>query len=349
MEHYRKKGGTYCPVSRGTIIYYYSPPSMGDELLNGNRVKTFIAHIPKKAIVNVGKLLGMLAYFLDSRHRRIVRRNLQFTHPEWSQDHIKKFSGLIFQNMGITALEICQLSCFSREQILNGVQIRGEEFIANALEKHEGIIFISGHLGNWEMVPLFFSCYFKLPIASVARQLESKTLNLLINRLRTRFGNIILDKKGALPKMIRLLKHGGLLGILIDQGTTRIEGVEINFFDRTVTATPAPALLARRYNCRVVPMYCVREADHRLTLIIEPPLTLQKTKDTSADLQANTQIMNHAVEKAVKRYPDQWLWFHKRWKRHYPYLYPEDIARRARRRAKRAKKALKNRAHGKTP
>ncbi|MCP4681364.1 MAG: hypothetical protein GY864_03425 [Desulfobacterales bacterium] len=313
-----------------------------------NRSGTFIAYIPKKTIVNIAKLLGILAYFLDRRHRRIVKRNLKFTHPEWSEDHIQKFSRLIFQNMGTTFLEICQMTCFSKEEILNGVQIRGEEFITNALKTHKGIIFISGHLGNWEMVPLFFSCYFQMPIASVARQLQGKTLNRLINSLRTRFGNIILDKKGALPKMVRLLKQGGLLGILIDQGTTRPEGVEISFFDHTVTATPAPALLARRYNCRVVPMFCVREADHRLTLVIEPPLVLQKTKDTSADLQANTQIMNHAVEKVIKRYPDQWLWFHKRWKQHYPYLYPEDMARRARKRAKRKRKHLKNRPHGKT-
>jgi len=301
----------------------------------------FIASIPQKHIAHVGRLLGMFAYIVDLRHRRIVRRNLQFTHPEWSRESIQKLSKRVFQNIGITLTEICQMTCFSREDILGKVRIRGEENLLNAIKSPKGIIMISAHLGNWEMAPLLVSCYLQKPLVLVARQIQSNTLGRWIHRLRGRFGNIVLDKKRALPKMARTLRNGKALGLLIDQGTKRSEGVEVSFFNRTVTATPAAALLARRYDSPVLPAFCIREADATLTLVAEPPLALKRTEDLHADLKENTQIMTSAIEKAVRAYPEQWFWLHKRWKRHYPYLYPEDLARRQRRKEKKTMRSRK--------
>jgi len=294
----------------------------------------FIANIPQKRIAGVGKLLGMLVYFVDPRHRRIVRRNLQFTHPEWSLDRIQKLSRRIFQNLGVTVLEICQMTCFSREDILRKVRIKGKGNLLNATKSPRGIIMISAHLGNWEMSQLLVSCYLQKPMVLVARRIQSKMLDRWIHGLRVRFGSVVLDKKRALPKMARALQRGRVLGLLIDQGTKLSRGVEVSFFGRTTTATPAAAILARRYDSPVLPAFCVREADASLVLVVGPPLNLQKTDDPHADLKANTQIMTSAIEKAVRAYPEQWFWFHKRWKRHYPHLYREDLARRQRRKEK---------------
>lgn len=290
----------------------------------------FIVSIPQKHVARAGRLLGMFVYIVDLRHRRITRRNLQFTHPEWSRESIQKLSRRVFQNIGITFLEICQMTCFSREDILRKVRIKGEENLLNAIKSPKGVIMISAHLGNWEMASLLISCYLEKPLLLVARRIQPTVINRWIHRLRCNFGNTIVYKKQALPKMARTLRNGKALGLLIDQGTRLSEGVEVSFFDRTVTATPAAALLARRYDSPVLPTFCIREADAGLTLVVEPPLTLKRTEDLRADLKANTQIMTSAIEKAVRAYPEQWFWFHKRWKRHYPYLYPEDLARRQR-------------------
>jgi len=295
----------------------------------------FIASIPQKHIASVGKLLGMLVYFVDLRHRRIVRRNLQFVHPEWSQDRIQKLSKRIFENLGVTLLEICQITSFSREDILRKVRIRGKDNLLNAIKNPNGVILISAHIGNWEMAPLSISCYLQKPLVVVARELQSKAFDRWILRLRTRFGATIIYKEGALPEMTRTLRQGKVLGLLIDQNTKSSEGVDVTFFDRTVSATPSAALLAIRCKSPVLPVFCIREADSRLTLIVEPPLTMKKTGGLRADLKTNTQIMTSAIERAVRAYPEQWFWFHKRWKRHYPNLYPEDMARRQRRREKR--------------
>ena len=243
--------------------------------------------------------------------------------------------------MGATFLEICQTTWLSRDDILNKVRIRGGGNLLKAAHSKRGVIIISAHLGNWEISPVIVSCLLQRPTVSVARRIQPGALNRFILRSRTRFGNMIIDKERALPKMARMLRQGKILGILIDQATTRSEGVEVSFFGKTVTATPAAALLARRYNCPVLTGFCIREPDGRLTLIIGKALSLQVTKDSRADLIENTQIMTHAVEEAVKAYPDQWLWLHKRWKRHYPNLYPEDMAKRKRRREKRRSKLLR--------
>ena len=294
----------------------------------------FIVNVPRKRISSMGRVLGMLMYGIDVRHRRIVRRNLKFVYPEWSSGRVTKISKRVFQNLGITILEICQMSYFSSHDILKKITISGEEHLLSAMKNNKGAILISAHLGNWEMVPLFWPLYFNTPITVVARQILNKIIDRWIHGLRTRFGSRVIYKDDALPEMTRTLRHGKILAILIDQGTKSSLGVKIKFFNKFVTATPAAALLAMRCKSPVLPGFCTRNEDGTFTITLEPPLVLKRTGDLSADLKTNTQIMTDAIEKAVRKYPEQWFWVHKRWRKYYPHLYPEDIARRRRRRAK---------------
>lgn len=299
-----------------------------------------IAGIPKNIICGLGKILGTLVYYVDIPHRRIVGRNLKFAYPEWAEEEICKVSRRIFQNLGITILEILQMAFYSRDDFLRNIRIRGEEHLLRAVEDARGVIIISAHLGNWEAAPLFALCYFGYPVTSVVRKIESGTVNKWILKLRTRFGNSVIDKEGALPEMTQALRNGKILALMIDQGTKISEGVELIFYGKKVTVTPAAAMLALRCKSPVLPVFCVREEDQKLTIIIEPPVELVRTKNLRKDLITNTQIMTDVIENAVRKYPDQWLWLHKRWKRFYPDLYPEYIARRRRRREKKIKKML---------
>jgi KDO2-lipid IV(A) lauroyltransferase len=294
----------------------------------------FIAGVPHNRIASIGKALGMLMYGIDVRHRRVVRRNLKFVYPEWSPERVKKVSKRVFQNLGITILEICQMICFSRDDILKKVKIRGEEHLLNAMQNNKGAILITAHLGNWEIVPLFWPLYFKTPLTVVAKQIQNKMINRWIHGLRTRFGSRVVYKDDALPEMTQTLRNGKILAILIDQGIKSSLGVKLKFFKKFVTATPAASLLAMRCNSPVLPGFCTRNEDGAFTISLEAPLVLKRTGDLSADLRSNTQIMTDAIEKMVRKYPEQWFWVHKRWRKYYPHLYPEDIARRRRRRAK---------------
>ncbi len=305
-------------------------------------IKTFIVDIPKKYIVKAGNILGGLAYLLDARHRRIARRNFRFAYPEWPLDKINRISRKTFQNMGITLLEICQMTCFSKEDILQKVRIKGKENLLNTIKSPRGIIMISAHIGNWEMCSLFLSCYMQKSVVVVAQN-QPDIIERIIHKLRTSTGNTIISKKGAMIKLVRTLRKGKMIGLLIDQGTSRREGVDVTFFGHKTNATYSASLLAARYNCPVLPVYCIRESDAKLTVVVEPRLRLHKTDDVRSDLRTNTQIMTDSVEKAIRLYPEQWLWFHKRWKKHHPELYPEDLAKRQRQREKREARGQKKR------
>jgi len=311
-------------------IHKHTDTSAGRAGKNLNRL---VARIGRKHVLRIGKLLGRLAYVLDVPHRRIVRRNLAFAYPDWSHTKIKRISGRIFQNLGITFVEILQLFVLSKADILARIQVVGLEHLQRAQQSQKGLIIISGHLGSWEMGLLFACCILDKPSLGVAKKFRFGPLNRRIHDLRTRFGLKIVYKKGALPEMRKMLRHGGIIGLLVDQ-SRRSEGVEVTFFGHKVTATPAAAFLAIRYKCPVLPIFCVRKASGQLIMEVKAPLEILQTGDLRTDLQTNTQRITDAVEEAVRRYPDQWFWVHKRWKKFYPDLYPEYQARRKRRRVK---------------
>jgi KDO2-lipid IV(A) lauroyltransferase len=297
---------------------------------SGSIVKHIIGKIPRRHILTLGRLLGSAAYFLDVPHRRIVRRNLKFTHPDWTDDKIETISRRVFQNLGISLFEFLQLATLTREQLLGCVRMVGSENLQTALQSKNGFILVSAHLGSWETGMLWFCCYVQKPILGVAKKIRFAPLNRWVHRLRTRFGIEIVDKKGAMPEMRRMLRRGGIAGLLVDQ-SRRSEGVDVNFFGHKVTTTPAAAFLAIRCNCPVLPIFCIRDESGQLTVEVQSPLEMKRTGDLRSDVQANTQAITAIVEAAVRRYPDQWFWVHKRWKKYYPHLYPEYQARRERR------------------
>ena len=291
-----------------------------------------------KYIMILGRMIGTFVFLTDAPHRRIVRRNLRFTHPHWTPAKIHRISKRIFQNLGITFLEICKLASDSREDVLAKVRILGLVNLCQALAKNKGLIIVSAHLGNWELGLQYAACYLQQPIVGVAKKIRFQPLNQWVHRLRTRFGNKIIYKKGALPEMRQVLRRRGIVGLLVDQ-SRRSEGVDVTFFGRKVTATPAAAFLAIRCKSPVLPIFCIRESSGQLTIHVNSPLNFERTGDLHADIQCSTQIITDEVERAVRNYPEQWLWVHKRWKKYYPDLYPEYQARRTRRKQRKERRS----------
>ena len=290
----------------------------------------------------LGKFLGVIFYTIDFRHRRVTIRNLSFAYPDWSEERIKSVSRKVFMHIGVTFLEIFQMGFLDREKTLQKVMIKNNHYMDAAIKKNNPVIMISAHIGNWEMAHVFTSAYLNTPIVLVARALDNKILDNWINKIRTKFGNQVWHKKGALSKLARSLRDGNIVGMLIDQETRDNVSVQINFFNRVANATPAAALLARRYDATVLPVFCIRGANNKLILDVQKPVEIIHTKDRNNDIKINTQRMTNAVEQIIRIYPDQWFWVHKRWKRHYPELYPEDMARHERQKEKkrRRKKAM---------
>ena len=288
----------------------------------GLPLKSVIAQIPKGHLLFLGKLLGNLLYYLAIRWRIVVRRNLQFTYARLSPKQIQRQEKHIFQHFGISILELLQMTCFSKNDVLTNLHVEGQEILIEALARKKGIVLISAHLGNYEMAWQFVPCHLGQPITGVAKKFRNVRINRLIHNIRTRFGNRIIYKKGALPEMVQTLRRGEIVAILMDI-SRRFEGVEVNFFGRRATATPAAALLGLRCKSPIIPAFCHRDEKGRLIVQIEPPVEIQRTNDLRSDLQTNTQLITDRVERAIRNYPEQWNWVLKRWKEFYPGLYPE--------------------------
>jgi len=291
-----------------------------------------------KYAMALGRAIGTLAYVIDAPHRRIAMRNLRLAFPDWSPEKIRQTAKRVFQHFGATFIEICQLATYSKDDVMARVQVVGVERWKQELDGNQGLILVSAHLGNWEFGTQLTACFMQKPTLGVVKKIRFKPLNQWVHNLRTRFGIHVIYKKGALPDMRQALRRNGVVGLLVDQ-SRRKESVDVNFFGHRVPATPAAAFLGLRCKSPILPIFCVREASGQLTVHVDEPIDIKRTGNLRADIQANTQLITAAVERMIRRYPEQWFWVHKRWKKYYPHLYPKYHLKRQRRKAKEQRRA----------
>jgi Kdo2-lipid IVA lauroyltransferase/acyltransferase len=280
-------------------------------------LKHIITHLPTKRL---GRILGGLLYFCAISWRRIALNNLRFAFPEASWQWVRRIAWSVAQNYGTTLVEIVQMRFFSRDQILSRVKLHGLDQVLEQVSPQQGVVVVSAHMGNWEVGMQVMPCFFGRPLTAVAKKFKAGLVENWLHKTRTRFGSQILYKKGALAEMTRIIREGGVLTILVDMAR-RKDGVDIEFFGKKATATPAAAMLALRCRCPVVPVFCLREADGTIGIQIGAPIEMLRSRDLRRDLVVNTQRITDVVEGMVRQHPEQWHWVMKRWKDHYPELY----------------------------
>jgi len=295
------------------------------------RLRRLIVTMPRSYVLRLGRLLGDMLRLVDLPRRRTVVRNLEFTQPHLPRAEIRSLTRCIFQHLGITLLEISQMGFFSREDILSSVRVVGAEHFRDAMSGPGGVVLISAHLGNWEMALQFAACYFPVPVLTVAKHMRFKPLDRWLTNLRTCLGARVIFKEGAFSEMAKTVRNGGVVILLVDM-SRREEGVDVNFFGRKATATPGAALVALRCKSPVIPGFCFRGADGRLTARFYAAVPIRRTGDLGSDVAVNTQLITDVVEQAIREHIDQWSWYHRKWKKHHPELYPEFFARQRRRR-----------------
>jgi KDO2-lipid IV(A) lauroyltransferase len=267
-----------------------------------------------------GHLLGHGLYIFNRGWRRTVRRNLEFAFPDLSPAAVRARSRRVFGNYGISLVEILQLGFMTHADVARRIRLYGIKHFRDAYVQHRGVIAVSAHLGNWELGVQAMPCMFDGKVTAVAKRLRNTRFERWLYHIRTRFGNSILYKKGALAEMTGILRGGGVLAVLMDMAR-RKDGVDVTFFGKMATATPAVAMLALRCRCPVVPVFCVREPDGVIGLHGHPPIEMRRSGDLRADLVENTQRITDVIERVVREHPEQWHWLMRRWEEHYPQLY----------------------------
>jgi KDO2-lipid IV(A) lauroyltransferase len=302
--------------------------------------KSVVSGIPGRYFARAGGWLGAAGYYFAGARRRLVLNNLRLAFPERSEADLKRLARSVYRNAAMTLFDTLLIPFTTPGALLGRLKgIEGEAHMRQALSSGRGLVIASAHLGSWEFGLHVFNAYFERPITGIAKRLRNPLINAWIHKIRTRSGNRIIYKKGALREMTQTLREGGVLSMMIDMSRAR-DGVEVEFFGRRATATPAAVLLALRCRCPLMQAFIFREADGDFRARIDPPLELMRTGDLKRDMQVNTQKITARVEEEVRRHPEQWNWFLKRWKDFHPDLYREvEIRRRKRREKRRHRKA----------
>jgi KDO2-lipid IV(A) lauroyltransferase len=287
-----------------------------------NLFQWIVRHTPDAVKFPIIKGLAKLAYWLDAKHRRVARVNLDLAFGDsMSGEEKQRIIKKCYENMLFNLADFVQNQGISKDALLSKVRFENEEILENAKKSGRPIIFMTAHYGNWEILPLATAVKFDLPISVVGRPLDSKTMNTILERNRQQFDVELIPKKGAMKPLIKALKEGRAAGLLVDQNTTRNEGILVDLFGKKARHTMAVALLARRLDAIIIPTFITSEDHKTFTVTFYPPLEVEKTVDKDEDMRRNIQAQSDAIEQAIRNKQDEWFWLHRRWKDQYGELY----------------------------
>ena len=276
--------------------------------------------LPRPAAVTFGRVLGRVAYWLAGKLRRTGEINLRLAFPEMDGPERGRLLRGCFDSLGRLLGEFSQFHRATPDKLRRLIEYDqvGLAHLRTAEKDERGVIFLTGHLGAWELLSFGWSAL-EYPISFLVRPLDNPRIEELIENVRTRFGNRAIDKKSAAREAIRVLRAGGTLGILSDLNTQPHEGVFVPFFGRLACTTAGIATLALKTDAVVIPTVAIWDKNKKRYFFHgDPPVELVRTGDKHKDLELNTARFAAAIESLVRRYPDQWLWIHKRWKTRPP-------------------------------
>ncbi|MEC4686670.1 MAG: lysophospholipid acyltransferase family protein [Nitrospirota bacterium] len=273
--------------------------------------------LPLRLALRVGSLIGVIGYFVWGSRRRIAVDNISHAIRAGFIDNSVPVTELVkehFRNLGMSAVEIARIYHGFGSRILDRIEVEGLDNYQRAREKGMGILLITGHCGNWELLALAVSCKVS-PVGAVARPINNPYLNSLIERVRKRYGNSVIYKKGALRAIISRLRKGGAVGILIDQSVLPAEGVVVEFLGRPAWTIKSPSLIARKTGASVVPVFIRRRDNGSHVVEIHPEVELSDAEDLERAVLEDTKRFTSFVERYIVKNPTEWLWIHRRWKR----------------------------------
>jgi len=279
------------------------------------------ALLPAAVCYRAGAMVGSLMPQLLPKRYDIVLDNISRAlpfmrnHPLWTSGgrSAEEIARETFVNLGSSLMEVCRLYHGRGEDIFARIEIRGREYFEAAHARGKGVVFLTGHCGNWELVALSFFPLFGDVMSVVARRQNNPYLNRMVEKMRMHYNNSVIYKQGALKGMLSILKKGGNIGLLADQAVFPEEGALIDVLGRKAWASKAPAVIAQKSGAAILPSFIHRE-DGRFVITIHPPHRF--SGDMSEEgIRVETQALSRYVEDFIVANPSQWYWLHRRWKR----------------------------------
>ncbi|MBK5274999.1 MAG: lysophospholipid acyltransferase family protein [Desulfuromonadales bacterium] len=280
-----------------------------------------LSFIPRGLVTRAGQLTGMGMFILLPKRRSVAVDNIRqaLPHmqlsPDWNCPLAtpEEIARETFINMGKSLVETCRLYHCKGEDLIDSIEIRGWEHYEAARARGKGLIFLTGHCGNWELVALAYSRIFKASMSVVARRQNNPYLNRMVETMRMHFDNRVIYKDNALRNMISVIRKNGTIGLLVDQAVFPEEGALIPFLGRNAWASKAPVILARKTGVPIMPAFVHREGDRHI-LTVHPECVFD-AGESDESMAANVKHYSEYIERFITTHPTDWYWVHRRWKR----------------------------------
>ncbi|HTR23066.1 MAG TPA: lysophospholipid acyltransferase family protein [Terriglobales bacterium] len=270
--------------------------------------------LPRPFARAIGIALGLLVYRLHRRLREVGMRNLTLAFPAMSDDDRRCVLRGEYVSLGRQLAEFCLFPRYAYKNVSKVVVYDGLENYERAYARGKGVLFLTGHLGAWELSAFTHSLN-GYPLSIVMRPLDNPYIDRLVQRYRTIHGNKTVSKDDFIRGLLVAMRAGECVGILMDTNMTPPQGVFVNFFGIPAYTASGLARIALRTDAAVIPAFTVWEQKLRkYVLRFDPALELIRTGNDEADIVANTAMFTGVIEEHIRRYPDQWLWLHRRWK-----------------------------------
>ena len=260
---------------------------------------------------------GLLIFFLKKgspRHSQLIAYNLAQAFPDAKPESLASLKKSIYGHFGLVFMEIVRT--FARrdsQAILARARVNHIEALEQVLERKQGAIVFSAHFGNWEWLPLILRDRLKKDIHIVARPMDNDRIEAKVREFREAMGSQVMYKKGSLRSILKRLEDNEIVCLLIDQNTVEREGVFVDFFGRKAAAITTVSQLHLKKGVPLVPAFLHYEGEE-IVLDILPEIDPAAAGDDLAAVTELTQRLTRLIEEQVRKYPEQWFWFHDRWR-----------------------------------
>jgi KDO2-lipid IV(A) lauroyltransferase len=268
--------------------------------------------MPMRIVLLLGSLLGRAFYWFDGPHRRRALRNIRAAFPLRSEGECLAIARGMFSHFGRLLTVLLKFSTMTPQQMLGRVTFQGEERVAAARAQGKGVLLFTGHFGFWEINALVHAVAMQ-PMSVLARPLDNPLLHNLLESTRMKTGNSVIYRRGAIRRVLRALEANEAVAVLIDQHIQTADSVYVDFFNRPAATTSALAAIALRTGSPVVPVFALPLPGGRFRMVYEHAVDPPPADDPDA-VREFTQRCTDVLEMYVRRYPELWLWMHRRWR-----------------------------------
>ncbi len=269
--------------------------------------------MPWEAINRFGKMLGTFVFYVIPIRRSLTLNHLRLAFPQKSSAEIKEIAVAAYCNLVISLLEVFWFSHLTADKVKNIVSMPDTSVMDARLKEGKGLIMLGGHFGNWELIAIAVGLLSHHPLTIIVQRQRNKFVDAFMNKNRTLFGNKVVEMERAPREIIATLRNNGVVAILADQSGPQ-EGLFVNYFGRPASTHRGPALFSVRTGAPIIMAFIIRGTDGLYKVEFEEVDTHTVSGTDDEKVEQITARHVAMLEKYASRYPDHWLWMHKRWK-----------------------------------